>query len=106
VVALAVVLVVLIGVAEEACRLSPACCAGPDRAADVATGGWPHTLGAELAAAASVALVPGRSPLTTPEDTMAALATMPSADDPDRAGLMAAPWSPWSSSSRPRVSSA
>ncbi|HUY47568.1 MAG TPA: hypothetical protein VMV92_17840 [Streptosporangiaceae bacterium] len=97
-------LAVLTGVAEAASRLTPACLAGTDRTAEVA-GGWPHTLGAELAAAASAGLVPAASPLTTPEETMAALATMPSADDPDRADLMAAPSSLWSSSSRPRVSS-
>jgi hypothetical protein len=88
----------LIRVAEDASRLAPACCAAPDRAAEVAAGGGPHTLGAELATAASARVVPGRRPLTTPEETMAALATMPSADDPDRAALMAAPSSPWSSS--------
>jgi hypothetical protein len=96
---------VLTGVADDAAKLTAACWADPDLAAVAAAGGGPHTLGAELAAAASAEVVPGRSPLTTPEETMAALATMPSADDPDRADLMAAPSSPWSSSSRPRVSS-
>jgi hypothetical protein len=84
--------------------------AGTLRAAEAAAGGWPHTLGADaLTALTSVALavlasaaVPPRKPML--EVTMAAPATMPNADDADRADFMAAPSSPWSSPSRPRVS--
>jgi hypothetical protein len=87
---------------------------GTERAAEVVAGGWPHTLGAaaltvlESAAPftvlASAARLPPRSPPTIPEETMATLATRPNAEGPDRADFMAAPSSPWSSSSRPRVS--
>jgi hypothetical protein len=80
--------------------------AGTDRAAEVLAGGWPHTLvAARFTVAASAAVPPPRRPPTMPEETRAAPATMPNADDPDRADFMAAPSSPWSSSSRPRVSS-
>jgi hypothetical protein len=78
---------------------------GTERAAEVVAGGWPHLLGAAtLTVLASAATLPPRSPPTIPEETMAALATRPSAEDPERADFMAAPSSPWSSSSRPRVS--
>lgn len=78
---------------------------GTERAAEVVAGGWPHTLGAAaLTVLASATVLPPRSPPTIPEETMAALATRPNAEDPDRADFMAAPSSPWSSSSRPRVS--
>ena len=85
--------------------------AGTARTAEVAAGGWPHTLGADaptvlasvaFAVLASAAVLPRRPML---EVTMAAPATMPKADDADRADFMAAPSSPWSSPSRPRVSS-
>jgi hypothetical protein len=79
--------------------------AGTERRAEVAAGGWPHTLGAAALTAASAGVPPPRRPPTIPDETMAALATMPNAADPDRADFMAAPSSPWSSSSRPRVSS-
>jgi hypothetical protein len=80
--------------------------AGTDRAAEVLAGGWPHTLvAAGFTVAASAAVPPPRRPPTMPEETRAAPATMPNADDPGRADFMAAPSSPWSSSSRPRVSS-
>ncbi|MGO9219750.1 MAG: hypothetical protein ACLP5E_18605 [Streptosporangiaceae bacterium] len=86
--------------------------AGTLRAAEVVAGGWPHTLGAAALAVvtsavvtvlASAAVLTPRRPML--EATMAAPATMPNAEDPDRADLMAAPSSPWSSSLRPRVSS-
>jgi hypothetical protein len=85
---------------------------GTLRAADVVAGGWPHTLAAAALAVvtsavfsvlASAAVLTPRRPML--EETMAAPATMPNAEDPDRADLMAAPSSPWSSSLRPRVSS-
>lgn len=79
--------------------------AGTVRAAEVAAGGWPHTLGAATLTVLASAAVPPRRPPAIPEETMAALATMPNAEAPDRADFMAAPSSPWSSSSRPRVSS-
>jgi hypothetical protein len=79
--------------------------AGTVRAAEVAAGGWPHTLGAATLTVLASAAVPPRRPLAIPEETMAALAMMPNAEAPDRADFMAAPSSPWSSSSRPRVSS-
>jgi hypothetical protein len=79
--------------------------AGTVRAAEVAAGGWPHTLGAATRTVLASAAVPPRRPPAIPEETMAALATMPNAEAPDRADFMAAPSSPWSSSSRPRVSS-
>jgi hypothetical protein len=79
--------------------------AGTVRAAEVAAGGWPHTLGAAALTVLASAAVPPRRLPAIPEETMAALATMPNAEAPDRADFMAAPSSPWSSSSRPRVSS-
>jgi hypothetical protein len=79
--------------------------AGTVRAAEVAAGGWPHTLGAATRTVLASAAVPPRRPPAIPEETMAALATMPNTEAPDRADFMAAPSSPWSSSSRPRVSS-
>jgi hypothetical protein len=79
--------------------------AGTVRAAEVAAGGWPHTLGAATRTVLASAAVPPRRLPAIPEETMAALATMPNAEAPDRADFMAAPSSPWSSSSRPRVSS-
>jgi hypothetical protein len=79
--------------------------AGTVRAAEVAAGGWPHTLGAATRTVLASAAVPPRRLPAIPEETMAALATMPIAEAPDRADFMAAPSSPWSSSSRPRVSS-
>ena len=79
--------------------------AGTVRAAEVAAGGWPHTLGAATLTVLASAAVPPRRLPAIPEETMAALATMPNAEAPDRADFMAAPSSPWSSSSRPRVSS-
>jgi hypothetical protein len=86
--------------------------AGTVRAAEVVAGGWPQTLGAAaltsaaaLAVLASAAVLPPRRPPMMLEETMAAPATMPNAEDPVRADFMAAPSSPWSSSSRPRVSS-
>jgi hypothetical protein len=79
--------------------------AGTVRAADVAAGGWPHRLGAATLAVLASAAVPPRRLPAIPEDTMAALATMPSAEAPDREGFMAAPSLPWSSWLRPRVNS-
>ena len=97
---------------ETASRMTAGWPAGTARAADVVAGGWPQTLGAFTALAsaaltvlASAAVPPPRRPPMMLEETMAAPATMPNAEDPDRADLMAAPSSPWSSSSRPRVSS-
>jgi hypothetical protein len=91
---------------ETASRTMAVWPAGTDRAAEVLAGGWPHTLvAAGLTVAASAAVPPPRRPPTMPEETRAAPATRPNADDPDRADFMAAPSSPWSSSSRPRVSS-
>jgi hypothetical protein len=76
------------------------------RAAEVAAGGWPHTLGAAaLTVLASAAVLPPRRPPMMVDETMAAPATTPSAEAPDRADFMAVPSSPWSSSLRPRVSS-
>ncbi len=88
--------------------------AGTLRAAEVVAGGWPHTLGAAaltvltsaaFTVLASAAMLPPRRAPMMLEETMAAPATTPNAEDPGRADLMAAPSSPWSSSSRPRVSS-
>jgi hypothetical protein len=91
---------------ETASRTIAVWLAGTERAAEVLAGGWPHTLvAAGFTVAASAAVPPPRRPPTMPEETRAAPATMPNADDPDRADFMAAPSSPWSSSSRPRVSS-
>jgi hypothetical protein len=91
---------------ETASRTIAVWLAGTERAAEVLAGGWPHTLvAAGFTVAASAAVLPPRRPPTMPEETRAAPATMPNADDPDRADFMAAPSSPWSSSSRPRVSS-
>jgi hypothetical protein len=93
---------------ETESRMTAGWPAGTARAADVVAGGWPQTLGAFTALAFTVlasAGVPPRSPPMMLEERMAAPATMPNAEDPDRADLMAAPSSPWSSSSRPRVSS-
>ena len=98
---------------EAASRTTTDRPAGTVRAAEVVAGGWPQTLGAAALAVltsaavftvlASAAVLTPRRPM--PEETMAAPATMPNAEDPDRADLMAAPSSPWSSSLRPRVSS-
>jgi hypothetical protein len=91
---------------ETASRTIAVWLAGTERAAEVLAGGWPHTLvAAGFTVAASAAVPPPRRPPTMPDETRAAPATMPNADDPDRADFMAAPSSPWSSSSRPRVSS-
>ncbi|HZC64415.1 MAG TPA: hypothetical protein VE464_22490 [Streptosporangiaceae bacterium] len=91
---------------ETASRTIAVWPAGTERAAEVLAGGWPHTLvAAGFTVAASAAVPPPRRPPTMPEETRAAPATIPNADDPDRADFMAAPSSPWSSSSRPRVSS-
>jgi hypothetical protein len=91
---------------ETASRTIAVWLAGTERTAEVLAGGWPHTLvAAGFTVAASAAVPPPRRPPTMPEETRAAPATMPNADDPDRADFMAAPSSPWSSSSRPRVSS-
>jgi hypothetical protein len=91
---------------ETATRTIAVWLAGTERAAEVLAGGWPHTLvAAGFTVAASAAVPPPRRPPTMPEETRAAPATMPNVDDPDRADFMAAPSSPWSSSSRPRVSS-
>jgi hypothetical protein len=80
--------------------------AGTERAAEVVAGGWPHTLGAAaLTVLASATVLPPRRPPMMVDETMAAPATTPSAEAPDRADFMAAPSSPWSSSLRPRVSS-
>jgi hypothetical protein len=46
---------------------------------------------AGLTVAASAAVPPPRRPPTMPEETRAALATRPNAEDPDRADFMAAP---------------
>ena len=96
---------------ETASRMTAGWPAGTARAADVVAGGWPQTLVAFTALApaafrvlASAAVAPPRRPPMMLEETMAAPTTMPNAEDPDRADLMAAPSSPWSSSSRPRVS--
>jgi hypothetical protein len=102
----AVGLGVLAEESETASRTIAVWLAGTERAAEVLAGGWPHTLvAAGFTVAASAAVPPPRRPPTMPEETRAAPATMPNADDPDRADFMAAPSSPWSSSSRPRVSS-
>jgi hypothetical protein len=91
---------------ETASRTRPAWPAGTLRAAEAEAGGWPHTLGAAaLRVLASAAALPPRRLPTIPEETMAAPATAPNAEDPDRADFTAAPSSPWSSSSGPRVSS-
>jgi hypothetical protein len=97
---------------DTASRMSAVRPADPERAAEVVAGGWPHTSGAAaltlltsdaaFTVLASAVLTPRRPML---EETMAAPATMPNAEAPDRADFMAAPSSPWSSSSRPRVSS-
>jgi hypothetical protein len=65
--------------------------AGTVRAAEVAAGGWPHTLGAATLTVLASAAVPPRRPLAIPDETMAALAMMPNAEAPDRADFMAAP---------------
>jgi hypothetical protein len=102
----AVGLGVLAEESETASRTIAVWLAWTERAAEVLAGGWPHTLvAAGFTVAASAAVPPPRRPPTMPEETRAAPATMPNADDPDRADFMAAPSSPWSSSSRPRVSS-
>jgi hypothetical protein len=90
---------------ETASRTIAVWLAGTERAAEVLAGGWPHTLVAAALTVAASAAVPPRRPPMIPEETMATPATMPNAEDPDRAEIMAAPSSPWSSSSRPRVSS-
>jgi len=91
---------------ESASRTRPVWPAGTVRAEEVEAGGWPHTLGAAaLIVLASAGTLPPRRLPTIPDETMAAPATAPNAEDPDRADFMAAPWSPWSSSSRPRVTS-
>ena len=90
---------------EAASRTIVVWLAGTERAAEVLAGGWPHTLVAAGRTVAASAAVPPRRPPMIPEETMATPATMPNAEDPDRAEIMAAPSSPWSSSSRPRVSS-
>jgi hypothetical protein len=90
---------------ETASRIMAVWLAGTERAAEVLAGGWPHTLVAAALTVAASAAVPPRRPPMIPEETMATPATMPNAEDPDRAEIMAAPSSPWSSSSRPRVSS-
>jgi hypothetical protein len=90
---------------ETASRTIAVWLAGTERSAEVLAGGWPHTLVAAALTVAASAAVPPRRPPMIPEETMATPATMPNAEDPDRAEIMAAPSSPWSSSSRPRVSS-
>jgi hypothetical protein len=96
---------------ETASRMTAGWPAGTVRAADLVAGGWPQTLGALTALAfaaftvlASAAVPPPRSPPMMLDETRAAPATRPNAEVADRADLMAAPSSPWSSSSRPRVS--
>ena len=70
-----------------------------------ADAGRVHRAGARRVERAGLAAVPPpRRPPMMLEETMATPARMPNAEDPDRADLMAAPSSPWSSSSRPRVS--
>ncbi len=97
---------------ETASRMIADCPSGTARAADVVAGGWPQALGAftalafaALAVLASAAVPLPRRPPMMVEETMAAPATILNAEDPERADLMAAPSSPCSSSSRPRVSS-
>ena len=53
-------------------------------AAEVAAGGRPHTLGAATLTVLASAAVPPRRLPAIPEETMAALATMPNAEAPDR----------------------
>ena len=104
--ALAVALGVLAG-RNAASRITVVCPAGTVRAALAAAGGEPHTLGAAAAVtAASAGVAAPSSPPAMPDDTMAAPATAPSAVVADRADFMAVLSEPWSSSSRPRVSSA